>query len=85
MSVFVCTPRCMLLQVFGSCCAKFETGQTLSYMQTDETTSNIVGQQCWEMLRPFTYSLERIDLLFTHENGDFPQSNLKSGWSSHIR
>ena len=76
----------MLLQVFGSCCAKFETGQTLSYMkmQTDATTPNIVGQQCWESLRPFTCSLG-IDLLFTHENGDFPQSDLKSGWSSHIR
>ena len=56
---FVCTPFCMLLQVFGSCCAKFETGQTLSYMkmQTDATTPNIVGQQCWESLRPFTCSL----------------------------
>ena len=43
----------MLLQVFGSCCAKFETGQTLSYMhmQTDATTPNIVGQQRWDASR----------------------------------
>ena len=29
--------------LFGSCCAKFETGQTFSYVQTDATTPNIVG------------------------------------------
>ena len=41
----VCTPCCMLfmlLPLVGSCCAKFVTGQTFSYMQTDATTSNIV-------------------------------------------
>ena len=41
----VCTPCCMLfmlLPVVGSCCAKFVTGQTFSYMQTDATTPNIV-------------------------------------------
>ena len=32
-----------LLHVVGSCCAKFDTGQTLSYVQTDTTTPNIVG------------------------------------------
>ena len=43
----------MLLRVVGSCCAKFETGQTFSYMQTDVTTPNIVAS-CWPtMLRPF--------------------------------
>ena len=26
----VCTPCCMLLSVVGSCCAKFETGQTFN-------------------------------------------------------
>ena len=26
--------------------AKFETGQTFSYVQTDGTTPNIVGQKC---------------------------------------
>ena len=33
-----CAPCCMLLRVIGSCCAKFETGQTLRYVQTDATT-----------------------------------------------
>ena len=37
----------------GSCCAKFETGQTFSYVQPDVTTPNNVGS-CWStMLRPF--------------------------------
>ena len=44
--VSVYTPCCMLLSVVGSSCAKFETGQTFSYVQTDATTPNIVGQQC---------------------------------------
>ena len=34
----------MLLRVIGSCCAKFETSQTLSYMQTDATRPNNVGR-----------------------------------------
>ena len=34
---------CMLLSVVGSCCAKFETGRTFIYVQTDATTPNIVG------------------------------------------
>ena len=55
----VCTPCCMLLRVVGSCCAKFETDQTFSYVQTDATTPNIVGQQCWELLRPFACSFTR--------------------------
>ena len=38
-----CSPCCMLLGVVGSCCSKFETGQTFSYVQTDATTPNIVG------------------------------------------
>ena len=33
---FVCNPRCMLLSAAGSCCAKFETGQTF-----EPTTVNI--------------------------------------------
>ena len=42
-----------LLHDVGSCCAKFETGQTFSYVQTDVTTPNNVGS-CWStMLRPF--------------------------------
>ena len=55
----VCTPCCMLLRVVGSCCAKFETDQTFSYVQTDATTPNIVGQKGWELLRPFACSFTR--------------------------
>ena len=43
----------MLLRVVGSCCAKFETGQTFRYVQTDATTPIIiVGHQCctWTLL-----------------------------------
>ena len=40
------------------CCAKFETGQTLSYVQTDAIIPNIAGQQCWELLCPFARSLK---------------------------
>ena len=58
-SVF--TPCCMLLCVVGSCCAKFETGQTFSCVQTDATTPTIVGQQCWELLRPFARSLRETN------------------------
>ena len=32
-----------LLPVVGSCCTKFETGQTFSKVQTDATTPNIFG------------------------------------------
>ena len=49
----VCTQCCMLLRFVVICCAKFETGQMFSYMQTDEITLNTVGQQFWELLRPF--------------------------------
>ena len=42
----VCTPCCMLLRVVGSCCAKFETGQTFRYVQTDATTLNNVASVC---------------------------------------
>ena len=37
----VCTPSCILMHVVGSHCAKFETGQTFSYVdyvQTGATT-----------------------------------------------
>ena len=48
----------MLLRVVMSCCAKFEFGQTLSYVQTDAIIPNIAGQQCWELLCPFARSLK---------------------------
>ena len=42
----VCTPCCMLLRVVGSCCAKFETSQTFSYVQKDATTPSNVASVC---------------------------------------
>ena len=45
----ICTPCCKLLRVVWSFCAKFETGQTFSYVQT--------AQQCWKLLRSFARSL----------------------------
>ena len=40
--------RCctLLRRVVGSCCAKFETRKTFSYVQTDATTFNIAGRCC---------------------------------------
>ena len=35
-------PCCLLLRAVGSCCAKFETGQTFSHAQSDATS-----QYCW--------------------------------------
>ena len=54
--VSVCTPCChvgMLLRVVESCCIKFETGQTFSYVQTDATTPN-------EVLCPFAGSFKAL-------------------------
>ena len=53
----VCTPwTWMLLCVVGSCCAKFETGQTLSYVQVNTKYPNHVGS-CWPtMLHLFSHS-----------------------------
>ena len=42
----VCTPCCMSLRVVGSCCTKFETGQTFSYVQKDATTPSNVASVC---------------------------------------
>ena len=51
------------------CCAKFETGQTFSPVQTDVTLLAYNSQHCWELLRPFarslTLSLKPIKLLDT--------------------
>ena len=47
LDVTPCVLLHILLRVVGSCCAKFETGQTFSYVQTDATTLIIiVGHQC---------------------------------------
>ena len=50
----VCTPCCMLLRVAGSCCAKFETGQTFSqqlptFLLFGDRRS--VALQCWIRLQ----------------------------------
>ena len=51
----VCTPCCMLLDDVACCFAKFETGQTFSYVKTDVTTPNNVGS-CWPtVLHPFAH------------------------------
>ena len=34
-------PAACFMRVVGSCCAKFETGQTFGYAQTDATTPNV--------------------------------------------
>ena len=51
---------CYMLRPFtqpvACCCAKFETGQTFSYVQTDATTPNIAGPKSWELLRPLPSS-----------------------------
>ena len=42
-NAFVFTSCCMLSRVVGSCCVRFETGQTFNYLQTDATSPNIIG------------------------------------------
>ena len=56
----VCTPCCMLLRVVGSCCAKFETGQTFSYVQTDATTPNIAGTTMSGVVASFCAQLKSV-------------------------
>ena len=41
--VSICTTCYMSLYAVGSRCAKFETGQTFNYVETNVTTPNIVG------------------------------------------
>ena len=51
--VICCVHLHTLLHVVACCCAKLETRETFSYMQTDATTPNNVGS-CWPtMLRLF--------------------------------
>ena len=40
--VAFCAPCCIFLRALGSCCAKFGTDQTFSYVQSDATS-----QCCW--------------------------------------
>ena len=49
-----------LLYVVRSCCAKFETGQTFSYVQTDATTpSNVAASCCQQCCVPLHKALDR--------------------------
>ena len=45
------TALCTLLSVVGSCCPKFETVQTFSYVKTDATTPNDVVGRCYVCLQ----------------------------------
>ena len=53
---YVCTPRCILLRVFGStsCCIRLHTIAT----RTQQHATSL-AQQCWEFLRPFARSLRQ--------------------------
>ena len=56
----VCTPCCMLLRVVGSCCAKFETGQTfqLQCWIRLHSSSNIAGDaHAYHTWSPQSYGL----------------------------
>ena len=46
LDVTSCASLQTLLLVVESCCSKFETGQTLSYMQMDATTPSNVPSVC---------------------------------------
>ena len=45
------TALCTLLSVVGSCCPKFETVQTFSYVKTDATTPNDIVGRCYVCLQ----------------------------------
>ena len=47
---------CPFEQPVACCCAKFETNQTFSPVQTDATLLAKKSQHCWELLRPFARS-----------------------------
>ena len=55
LDVTCCIHLHTLLHVVGSCCAKFETGQTFSNVQLllDTTTPNDVGSCLQTILSPF--------------------------------
>ena len=71
LDVICCVRLHTLLHVVWSCCAKFETGQTFSYVQTDATTYNIVGSCCVRLhaalkvtyLAKRSVKLDHIDIL----------------------
>ena len=55
LDVTCCVRLYTLLPVVGCCCAKFETGQTFSYVQTDATTPNNVGSCLPTVFHPFAH------------------------------
>ena len=62
----------MLLDVVACCCAKFEIGQTFSYVQTDATTSDNVGS-CWPtVLHPFAQGLNGFTFFLENLYRDEP-------------
>ena len=62
-----CTPCCMVMQVVGSCCAKVETGQTLSQQLPTFLLflgRRSVAQHCWGHAGALPMvSLERASLM----------------------
>ena len=65
----VCTPGLLhyaSTRVVGSCCRKFETGQTFRYLQTDATTPNML-QLLHPLARFFMPLKESKNLDVIHE------------------
>ena len=56
--------RCMLLRAVGSCFIRLHTAANM-----DATTPNIVGQQCWGLLRSFVGSLREYEKVLLLESG----------------
>ena len=57
----VCIPCCLLSRVVESCCTKFETGKTFSYVQTGATLLANNVRSCWPTtLRPSAQGVMRI-------------------------
>ena len=64
---FAHPPYCILFRVVASCCAKSETGQTISYVQTDAGTPNNVETRSasWERMQSTRLWRSRIMCLRT--------------------
>ena len=73
----VCTPCCMLLRVVGTCCAKFETGETFA-----PTTPNI-SFVLWSPKRSATM-LGRFAQLFQHCWGHAHELHMVSLNINHV-
>ena len=53
----VCTPCCMLLRVVGSCCVKFEIGQTFSFVQNGCNKSLLLKFPIVSAFPPFSSTM----------------------------